>query len=66
MVWMPHSIGIQSQHRFGALYPWRSPGALDCAVQIHPDGGFMQCHCLSGRVSAKPELINYLGPEITV
>lgn len=25
----------------------------------------MQWHCLAGGVSAKPELINHIGPEIT-
>lgn len=66
MVWMPRCTGIQSQHRFSAVYPQRSPGARDCAMQIDPVGGFMQWHCLSGGVSAKPELINGLGSGITV
>lgn len=39
---------------------------LDSAMPIDPVGGFMQWHSLSGAVSAKPELMNHLGPEITV
>lgn len=66
VVRMPLCMGVQSQHGSSAGYPRRSPGALDCAMRIDPVTGFMQWHCLSDGVSAKPELINHLGPKITV
>lgn len=65
VLWMPHGTAPQSLHRFSAVGPRRSPGALDlCSAD--GSSGSVQWHCLSSSVSAKAQLINHLGPGIIV